>query len=78
MGYILEMGENAHYCSLYLDESCTSKFENPVDFVAYIESVRAPLLRFWPWPDGMRSALCITGDLDALSLIDYAYRLLKR
>ena len=34
-----------------------------------------PVIRLWPWPNGMRSALCITGDLDALSLLDYAARL---
>ena len=33
---------------------------------------RRPLVRFWHWPAGVMSALCITGDLDALSLLDYA------
>jgi hypothetical protein len=78
MGYIVETRELARSCSLFLDDDCLKAVPNPVDLIAYIESWRGPLLRFWPWPDGMRSALCITGDLDALSLLDYASRLLKK
>ena len=37
-----------------------------------------PLVRLARWPDGARAALCISGDLDALSLVDYARRLSPR
>lgn len=75
MGYILLTGEEGLKCSLYLDKGCLALFDHPVELIAYIESLNVPMIRFWPWPDGMRSALCITGDLDALSLMDYATRL---
>ncbi len=76
MGYILEMGEDARRCGLYLEDA--DRLTNPRDLVDAIEDSGAPIVRFWPWPDGARSALCITGDLDALSWQDYAARLLKR
>ncbi len=78
MGFILETCTAARQCSLYLDEDCLGKLNNPVELVAYVEHTTGPLVRFWPWPDGARSALCITGDLDALSLLDYAYRVVKK
>lgn len=74
MGYILIIGEEGLKCSLYLDKGCLNLFEQPVELIAYIESLNVPMIRYWPWPEGMRSALCITGDLDALSLVDYATR----
>ncbi len=77
-GYILETGETAKRCSLFIDEARLGNFNNPVDLVAYIENTSEAMVRFWPWPNGCRSALCITGDLDALSLLDYAIRLLKK
>jgi len=78
VGYILETGESGLVCSLYLDKLCLSQFTQPVELISYIESLRVPLLRFWPWPDGKRSVLTISGDLDALSLMDYATRLFVR
>jgi peptidoglycan/xylan/chitin deacetylase (PgdA/CDA1 family) len=78
MGYILETNATAPKCSLYIDENCLGLLGNAVALVDYIERDARPLVRFWPWPDGARSALCITGDLDALSFLDYAVRLLKK
>lgn len=75
MGYILLTGEQGLRCSLYLDRTSLQLFNQPVELVAYIENLDVPMIRFWPWPDGMRSALCVTGDLDALSLFDYVTRL---
>jgi hypothetical protein len=42
-----------------------------------IEEGGWPLLRLARWPDGARSALSITGDIDALTLWDYAIRVLS-
>jgi hypothetical protein len=40
----------------------------------FIERSRAPLVRIWRWPDGARSALTITGDIDSMTLIDFFRR----
>ena len=41
-----------------------------------IERDSSPLLRLGRWPHGARSALSITGDIDALTIRDYVYRVL--
>ena len=75
-GYILDTSETAKSCGIYLDNEILAKLPNEVELANYIETSPAPLVRFWRWPDGAKSALSITGDLDALSLIDYASRVL--
>jgi len=74
-GYILDTGPTAHECSIYLDADTLSRLPNQVQLVNMIEHSQAPLVRYWRWPDGARSAISITGDLDALSLVDYLTRL---
>ena len=39
-----------------------------------IEASGAPLVRIWRWPFKARCALCITGDIDAMTLWDYMRR----
>lgn len=43
--------------------------------IEWIEAYRGPLVRFWRWPDGYKCTLSLSGDLDALSLLDYSNRL---
>ena len=69
-------GVESQACSLIINQDFLQDIHNPVELERAIENSRTPLVRFWPWPDGQRSALCLTGDLDALSLADYATRLL--
>jgi hypothetical protein len=73
-GYILESGETARSCGLVLGPDVLSGLSNNVELVNYIETSPAPLVRYWRWPYGAKSSLSITGDLDALSLMDYATR----
>jgi peptidoglycan/xylan/chitin deacetylase (PgdA/CDA1 family) len=51
---------------------------NEVDIVKFIENTNEPLLRLNLWPKRARSALCITGDLDALTLWDFGLRIFGR
>jgi hypothetical protein len=74
-GYILETAEQATRCGVYLDRGSLSGLSNEVQLIEHIESTDAPLVRFWRWPREARSALAVTGDLDALSLMDYAVRI---
>ena len=75
MGYLTTPLADGLKNSITIDNACVEQFANAVELREYIESQKASLVRFWPWPDGQRSALCLTGDLDALSLADYATRL---
>jgi peptidoglycan/xylan/chitin deacetylase (PgdA/CDA1 family) len=74
-GYLLDRSPSAQACTIYLDEAFIGVRPNRRNWIEAIESCPGPLLRFWPWPDGCRSALSISGDLDALSLLDYGSRL---
>jgi hypothetical protein len=77
-GYLLEIGADAQRCAVYLDEATLSRLTSQVALIDHIESTPGPLLRYGRWPDGAKSAFCISGDLDALSLWDYASRLFVR
>ncbi len=77
-GYILDCGETAARCATDLDLPTLGRLKGEVELVEHIEDSAAPLVRYWRWPDGAKSAMCITGDLDALSLVDYASRLFVR
>ena len=74
-GYIVRSDEWAAQCAIYLDGVTQARLKSEVEWIEHIESCAGPLVRFWRWPDGARSTLSITGDLDALSLVDYAPRL---
>ncbi len=74
-GYIVDTTETAPACGLYFDPQTLEEIYGEVALIARIEKSDAPLVRFWRWPDGCRSALCISGDLDALTLWDYASRI---
>jgi peptidoglycan/xylan/chitin deacetylase (PgdA/CDA1 family) len=74
-GYILDASETARSCGIFLENDALSKMTNEVELVNYIETSSAPLVRFWRWPNGAKSALSVTGDLDALTLFDYASRI---
>ena len=76
-GYIVDTTDTAVGCAIYLDANTLDGL-NQVQLVDHIEASPGPLVRYWCWPDGAKSALCITGDLDALTLLDYAARLFDR
>ena len=73
-GYIIEISERPHRYAYYFDEpNFTPDRERSV--VACIEETNDPLIRLDPWPDGAKSALCITGDIEALTIWDYVLRM---
>ena len=77
-GYILDVGGAAATCGTYLEETTLAGVASDVELVDIIEASPGPLVKFGRWPDGAKSALSVTGDLDALTLLDYASRLFAR
>lgn len=74
-GYIIEEAVHEQDHSLYLDyEIFQEEDERPL--LDRIEQGEFPLVRLCRWPNGARSALCITGDIDALSLVDFGRRII--
>ena len=73
-GYIVETTTDGAHSSFYLDRS-HFVYEDERPLLDEIEQGDFPLVRLGRWPHGARSALCVTGDIDALTLWDYALRI---
>jgi peptidoglycan/xylan/chitin deacetylase (PgdA/CDA1 family) len=76
LGYIVEHGEKSAACAVRLDPEAVGRCANDRELVQLVDGQEGSLVRYWHWPAGARSALCITGDLDGLSLLDYASRVI--
>jgi len=72
-GYLVESGAKAQLCGVYLDRTDFTP-EDARPLLAQMARGTWPLLRLARWPDGAQSALSVTGDIDALTLWDYALR----
>ena len=74
-GFLVEQARQGkqYACSI---SGADGKSLNEVEIVKHIESTNQPLIRLNLWPQQARSALCITGDLDALTLWDFGQRVL--
>jgi peptidoglycan/xylan/chitin deacetylase (PgdA/CDA1 family) len=76
-GYIVETTRERQAYSYYFDQAdFTPEKERPL--LDHIENTGYPLVRLGRWPQGARSALAVTGDIDALTLWDYGLRLLGK
>jgi hypothetical protein len=76
-GYIVQVSDDGWLYSVYLDQSDFGP-KDELALVTRIEQGAGPLVRLGRWPNGARSALCVTGDIDALTLWDYGLRLFGR
>ena len=72
-GYIVEPAEDGANHTFYLDRAHFA-YEDELPLLVEIEQGDFPLVRLGRWPNGARSALCVTGDIDALTIWDYALR----
>lgn len=76
-GYIVEISDEPQRYSIYLDEPGFAPKDQRLVF-SRLQNDAAPLIKLATWPNGARSALSITGDIDALTLWDYGKRLSKQ
>jgi hypothetical protein len=76
-GYIVEVTEAGRKYALFIERTRFSRRDRRA-LLTEIDSGSFPLLRFGRWPHAARSALSITGDIDALTIGDYAHRMLGR
>jgi len=74
-GYIFQVSDKAHLYPVYLNRTDFS-LRDRRPLMSQIEHNSGPLVRLGRWPAGARSALSITGDIDALTLWDYGLRLI--
>jgi peptidoglycan/xylan/chitin deacetylase (PgdA/CDA1 family) len=76
-GYIVEISDKEEEFTFFIDQSEFTSGDK-ISLVNKIEQSQSPLLRFGRWPYGARSALAITGDIDALTYWDYGLRFFGR
>src|SRR5512143_1627522 len=72
-GYIIESADNSRAHTFFMDRP-QFDYEDERPLLEQIENSHVPLVRLGRWPHGARSALCITGDIDALTIWDYGLR----
>jgi peptidoglycan/xylan/chitin deacetylase (PgdA/CDA1 family) len=73
LGYWVEIVTEKQACSIYLHQPHFAPEEERL-LLSWLARSDEPLIRLGRWPDGAQSALCITGDIDAVTLWDYALR----
>jgi hypothetical protein len=74
-GYITEENEQPVKYGIYLDGLARFQDADKRSLLEKIDRSGAPLLRYWRWPDRARMALTVTGDIDSITLIDFALRI---
>jgi peptidoglycan/xylan/chitin deacetylase (PgdA/CDA1 family) len=72
-GYPVEMSDERRDFAVYLDVPGDDPDEAAI--LDTIERSTVPLVRLGRWPQGARSALAVTGDIDSITLQDFALRL---
>ncbi len=76
-GYLVEISPDAQNYSIYFQQPRFAP-EDERPLLAEMEKRAEPLIRLARWPNGARSALCVTGDIDAFTLGDYGLRAMSR
>jgi hypothetical protein len=76
-GYLVERAGSGSGYSFFLQRERFSRADER-SLLDEIEGGTFPLVRFGRWPNAARSALAVTGDVDALTIWDYALRFLGR
>jgi hypothetical protein len=71
-GYVMERAAGAAGYGAWIDEPGDAE---PRALVERVEASPGPLLRLARWPAGARSALAVTGDIDCMTIQDFALRL---
>ncbi len=72
-GYISETSEQAQNYECYLNQTHFAA-EDQRPLLARIENTVRTIVRLGRWPAGARSAMAISGDIDALTIWDYGLR----
>lgn len=76
-GFVVERSDQPDNYGIYLDDLADFQVTDEKPLSEKIERSGAPLLRYWRWPYLTRSALAISGDIDAMTLIDFVLRVFE-
>jgi peptidoglycan/xylan/chitin deacetylase (PgdA/CDA1 family) len=76
-GFVVEQSSEPDKYGIYLNDLTDFQVTDEKPLSEMIERSDVPLVRYWRWPYRARSALTITGDIDAITLIDFGLRLFE-
>jgi hypothetical protein len=71
-GFPAERGEDLARFGAWVDVDGAA---NEKQVLAIVEASTGPLVRLSRWPAGARGALSVTGDIDSMTIQDFALRL---
>jgi peptidoglycan/xylan/chitin deacetylase (PgdA/CDA1 family) len=71
-GFATEISDQSEGYGAHIDVADRSWSE--VDVLDMVAAAPGPIVRLWRWPNAARSALAVTGDIDALTLWDFGVR----
>jgi hypothetical protein len=74
-GYVLEVGSVPEDFALHLGELSFADYGDLWKALEKLEAFPGPLVHFGTWPHEKKSAVAITGDIDALTIWDFVKRL---
>ncbi|MCZ6765427.1 MAG: polysaccharide deacetylase family protein [bacterium] len=73
-GYIVDVGGGSEDFAIYFGKLDDTSYAVIRTLLDQLDAFAGPLLRFGAWPHGSRSAMSVTGDIDALTLWDFLHR----
>ena len=76
-GFVIESNEKPDGYGIYLDNLTHFDEALKKPLLQKIEQSGAPVLRYWRWPDQVRSAISVTGDIDSVTLGDFILRIFE-
>jgi peptidoglycan/xylan/chitin deacetylase (PgdA/CDA1 family) len=76
-GFVVERSNEADNYGIYLANLTHFEESDEKPLAEKIEQSDVPLLRYWRWPNGAKSALSVTGDIDSVTLTDFVLRIFE-
>ncbi len=73
-GFVFEVSSDRSEYSLFLDGYEIFNRQDELKLLYMIEQSTNPIVRYWRWPQGKRSAFVSSHDLDCLTLTDFILR----
>jgi len=76
-GFFAERTDREADHSFFIDRDQPFEDKDKLPLLNQLETAAHPLLRLWRWPGEARSALSISSDVDAISILDFVRRALN-
>jgi len=73
-GYIVDVGDSTEDFAIHLGKLESASYDVIRALLDRLDAFPGPLVRFGAWPHGSRSAMSVTGDIDALTIWDFLHR----